>query len=166
MGRLDWNRDGREDLAISHLESPAALLTNSSLTTGTPLVIQLRGIHVDRDAIGTHVSVTSSTGKHTRQITAGDGYQASNQRQLVFGLGADTQAAAVEILWPNGTRQTFRDVPGKQEWLVREGCDQLLSLGALSVSEGRVPSTPTAMEWGESPQSSATRVSASPVHFE
>jgi hypothetical protein len=166
MGRLDWNRDGREDLAISHLESPAALLTNSSLTTGTPLVIQLRGIHVDRDAIGTHVSVTSSTGKQTRQITAGDGYQASNQRQLVFGLGADTQAAAVEILWPNGTRQTFRDVPGKQEWLVREGCDQLLSLGALSVSEGRVPSTPTAMEWGESPQSSATRVSASPVHFE
>jgi tetratricopeptide (TPR) repeat protein len=166
MGRLDWNRDGREDLAISHLESPAALLTNSSLTTGTPLVIQLRGIHVDRDTIGTHVSVTSSTGKQTRQITAGDGYQASNQRQLVFGLGADTQAAAVEILWPNGTRQTFRDVPGKQEWLVREGCDQLLSLGALSVSEGRVPSTPTAMEWGESPQSSATRVSASPVHFE
>lgn len=146
MARLDWNRDGREDVAISHLESPAALLTNTSSTTGTPVVIQLRGITVDRDAVGTHVSVTTPNGTQTRQITAGDGYQASNQRQLVFGLGADTKVVGLEIRWPNGTRQSFRDVPGNQEWLVREGCDQLVSLGAPFTTADGISPTATAMQ--------------------
>jgi tetratricopeptide (TPR) repeat protein len=170
MARLDWNGDGREDLAISHLESPAALLTNSTPATGTPLVIQLRGVSVDRDAIGTHVSLTTSAGKQTRQITAGDGYQANNQRQLVFGLGADTRAATLEILWPNGTRQVFENVPGNQQWFVCEGRDQLLSLGALAASplvasEGHTPSTRTALQRIKPTQSADTRGSSSPRPF-
>ncbi|MDX1968553.1 MAG: FG-GAP-like repeat-containing protein [Planctomycetaceae bacterium] len=129
MARLDWNRDGREDLAISHIDSPAALLTNASAGTGHALVLQLRGTVADRDAIGTQVTVAASGGSQKRQLTAGDGYQASNQRQLVFGLGNDSAARTVEIRWPSGSLQTFHDLPADREWLIIEQRASPLSIG-------------------------------------
>lgn len=124
MARLDWNRDGREDVAISHLDSPAALLTNTTTGAGHFLAVQLRGVQCDRDAIGTSVTVRAGASSRTRQLTAGDGYQASNQRQLVFGLGSSTRVEAVEIRWPGGPRQEFLDVPVDCELLFIEGADR------------------------------------------
>jgi tetratricopeptide (TPR) repeat protein len=132
MARLDWNRDGREDVAISHLESPAALVTNHSEQVGQALGIELRGVRCDRDAVGARVVVTTSQGIQTRQITAGDGYQASNQRQLIFGLGPATTAASVEVRWPTGDRQSFLQVDAGSCWLVVQGVDSLTKLYSMS----------------------------------
>ena len=51
LARLDWNRDGKEDFAVSHIKSPAALVLNRSEKTGHFLALSLRGITGDRDAI-------------------------------------------------------------------------------------------------------------------
>lgn len=120
LARLDWNRDGREDVAISHIGSPAALLTNQTSPAGHFLTLQLRGITGSRDAIGTIVRLKCNGRTLTRQLTAGDGYQASNQRQLVFGLGDSTQNAELEIRWPGGATQTFTDVAVDAEYIAVE----------------------------------------------
>ena len=73
------------------------------------------------DAIGTTVTVECQGRRWTQQLTAGDGYQASNQRQLTFGLGPSTQIDSLEIRWPSGQRQKFEDLPVDQELLFREG---------------------------------------------
>ena len=48
LARLDWNRDGREDFVVSHLDAPAALATNTSTETGHYLAVQLRGVKSSR----------------------------------------------------------------------------------------------------------------------
>jgi tetratricopeptide (TPR) repeat protein len=121
LARLDWNRDGREDAVISHMNSPAALLTNQTRGAGSFLSLRLRAVDSARDAIGTIVRARVGDRLLTRQLTAGDGYQASNQRQLVFGLGSADRVDQLTVLWPSGLEQTFADLSGGREWVLIEG---------------------------------------------
>ena len=125
MARLDWNRDGREEVVISHTGSPAALLTNETTPCGHYLTLQLRGVTSSRDAIGAICELQVGKRKLTRQLTAGDGYQASNQRQLVFGLGEATHIDKLSIRWPSGTTQTYTNVAVDTEYTAVEGREAL-----------------------------------------
>lgn len=120
LARLDWNRDGLEDVVISHLDAPVALLTNKTSRPGHHISISLRGVESDRDAIGTIVALKAGNSTLIRQLTAGDGYQASNERRLVFGLGEATRVTDLEIRWPSGIMQNFEDLPADAEYLFVE----------------------------------------------
>ena len=121
LARLDWNRDGRDDFAISHVNSSAALVTNQTITAGHFLIVQLVGVESDRDAIGSIVTVHEGSRRFVRHLTAGDGYQACNQRQLVFGLGGCDAIHELEVQWPTGKIQRFPSVPVDCAVLLIEG---------------------------------------------
>jgi tetratricopeptide (TPR) repeat protein len=121
LARLDWNRDGREDVVISHLDAPAALLTNTTEAVGHFLAVRLRGVASDRDAIGATVTVRCGAKRWVKQLTAGDGYQASNQRQLVFGLGENGMVDELEVRWPSGRVEKSAEIPADAEILLIEG---------------------------------------------
>jgi len=121
LAKLDWNRDGREDVCISHLDAPAALLTNTTSTTGNYLALKLCGVASNRDAIGAIVTVEAGERKWVQHVIGGGGYFVSNQRQLVFGLGAETTVNRLTIRWPSGTTQNFEQVPPNQEIVIVEG---------------------------------------------
>jgi hypothetical protein len=109
-------------LAVSHLDAPLALLHNQTPGAGSFLALELRGVHSNRDAIGATVTVTTSSGRsRIRQVVAGDGYQCSNHRRLVFGLGAEGAVSKVEIAWPSGVTQTMTDLGANSAWVVIEG---------------------------------------------
>ena len=120
LARLDWNGDGREDVAISHLDQPAALLTNVTKSSAHRLCVRLTGVSGSRDAVG--ATVTVRLGKRTivRQLTAGDGYLASNERLLTFGLGTADHVRELHVLWPSGTEATFANLPADAELLLIE----------------------------------------------
>ncbi len=130
LARLDWNRDGRDDFLVSHLDAPAALLTNQ--TQGGPhfLAIRLRGSVSDRDAIGATVRLTAAGKVFTRQLTAGDGYQASNQRQLIFGLADVDHVDQLLVRWPAGSQQEFAGITADREILLIEGRNKAVLLPA------------------------------------
>lgn len=128
LARIDWNRDGREDFVVSHLQSPAALVTNETAEVGHFLAISFRGISSSRDAIGAVVRISAGGRTRVGQLSAGDGYCASNQRQLVFGLGTVNRVDEVAIRWPSGREQTFAGIPADQELLVIEGCERFWPL--------------------------------------
>lgn len=121
LARLDWNRDGLEDLGATHVDAPFALLTNQTAPHGRYLSVQLRGVKSDRDAIGATVQITVAGKRHVRQLTAGDGFQASNERKLVFGLGQADRVEELTVSWPSGLDQTFHDLEADQEMLCVEG---------------------------------------------
>jgi hypothetical protein len=121
LARLDWNGDGRDDFAVSHLGEPAALMTNVSSTEGHSLSFRLRATQSARDAIGTVVTIETDRRRLVRQLTAGDGYQASNERKLVIGIGSAEQANAVRVRWPSGHSEQFDDLASGQTWLIIEG---------------------------------------------
>ena len=109
VSRLDWNRDGRDDLCVLSLDTPCALLTNTSPGSFQSLCLRLVGTQCDRDAIGTTVRVTTEQGMQTQQLVAGDGYQTCNERSLLFAVDAAT--VDVEIFWPSGTRDNYLRLP-------------------------------------------------------
>ncbi|MFG0297454.1 MAG: FG-GAP-like repeat-containing protein [Maioricimonas sp. JB045] len=120
VSRLDWNRDGRQDLCVLHLYSPVALLTNDSNDSGDYLVLDLQGMTRSRDAIGTTVHVAVGDRTWTQQLVAGDGYMTSNERRLVFGLGDIEGEATVTVDWPGDSRQTFEGLRSNRHYTLVE----------------------------------------------
>ncbi len=125
MGRslatLDWNRDGRIDFVVSLLDENVTVLTNQTADRGNWLMLRLSGTTSARDAIGTFVTVITDGEVIRRQLTGGDGYQASNERVLHFGLGPDDVVMELVIEWPSGLTQTIHNVPANGLLLVTEG---------------------------------------------
>ena len=121
LARLDWNRDGREDFVVAQLEGPAALVTNVSPNAGHYLAVRLVGTNGARDAIGATVRVTAAGRTWMKQLTAGDGYQASNQRQLVFGLGRAKRVETISVSWPGGQPQAFSGMAVDRQVALIEG---------------------------------------------
>lgn len=129
VARLDWNRDGAEEVAVSLIGEPYAVLKNVTTDRGGFLQLWLHDRVAARDATGTRVTLTRRDGVQVhRQLTAGDGYQSSNARNLVFGLGHDCQTVSLQIIWPNGDLQSFTDVAGNQQVSVVQGVDRLFSI--------------------------------------
>ncbi len=129
LARLDWNRDGLEEACIGSLDTPVALLTNRTRDHGHFVALKLvgDGSNADgtgtssRDAIGSTVRVRAGGREWQRQLTAGDGYQASNERKLTFGLGMLAVIDEIEVLWPSGRVQSFGKLNVDTEYVVVEG---------------------------------------------
>jgi tetratricopeptide (TPR) repeat protein len=139
LTRWDWNRDRREDVVISNLDHPAALLTNTTAQHGRSLSLKLRGSDSSRDAIGTTVVLHLDQRTISRQLTAGDGYQASNERRLVFGLADSVSVKRIDISWPSGKLDSYADLKADTEYLVIEGAERAFQLegpGLTNSEEG------------------------------
>lgn len=121
MARLDFNRDGLPDLVVVHFDRPAALLMNETPDPGHKLVLQLKGIRSNRDAVGALVHVTGGGRTQTVPVCGGDGYCAANERRLLVGLGRATSVERLRIEWPSGRRDQWEDLDVDGELLLVEG---------------------------------------------
>jgi hypothetical protein len=121
VATLDWNRDGLVDAALLPIAAPAALLTNRSSRAGHFVALRLHAVETARDALGTLVTVTTASGQVRRQLTAGDGYQATNERVLRFGLGQASSLSRIDIEWPSGRVQSIESAPVDALLVVIEG---------------------------------------------
>lgn len=122
VATLDWNRDGLQDLCVTHRDAPVALLTNVSQRQGNFVSVQLRGVESSRDAIGTVVELETG-GKHwIAALTGGGGFSAMNQHELVIGLGQQTKPVEkMTIHWPTGEPQVFESTAFDRRWLILQG---------------------------------------------
>ena len=120
VARIDWNRDGREDLVIGHLHDQSSLLTNTTANTGRSISLKLIGVQSSRDAIGTTVQAKIGAKTFIRQLTAGDGYHSSNQRLLTFGAAGAGQIDELIVRWPSGLIQKFENVAVPGMYCLRE----------------------------------------------
>lgn len=121
LARLDWNRDGRMDFVVSQIGDPASLMTNHSQNAGNYLNIRLHATMTSRDAIGTVVDVVMGRRTLTKQLVAGDGYMASNERLLQFGMGSNETADRIEVRWPSGNVSRVATTPANATIDVIEG---------------------------------------------
>jgi hypothetical protein len=128
LAKVDYNRDGRPDFAVIHLDAPFALLANESPTPHHFVTLSLVGRGCQRDAIGARVTIETENGTWHKQLTAGDGYQVSNERVIHAGLGQDESVHRLTIRWPHGVQQVYSNVPSDHHWLAIEGHDDLIDV--------------------------------------
>jgi hypothetical protein len=111
----DINNDGRIDVVVTCLGGPPVLLLNRESSANHWLSIALRGTRSNRDGYGARVRVNGQT----RFATSAGSYLCANDKRLHFGLGS-ADKAAVEILWPSGTKQSLEDLRSDQFLEIRE----------------------------------------------
>ena len=54
-------------------------------------------------------------------VHSGSSYCSQSELTLTFGLGSDDQASIVEVNWPSGQRDTFRNLKAGATYTVEEG---------------------------------------------
>ncbi|MFO0922062.1 MAG: ASPIC/UnbV domain-containing protein [Pirellulales bacterium] len=76
---------------------------------GDWLQLELAGTRDNRDAIGAVVTVITQHGSWVQMVHAGRGYQSHFGNVLHFGLGPNARLKHIEVRWPSGQKQIFRD---------------------------------------------------------
>jgi len=126
----DFNQDGFLDIFVGNFGVPIILYYNQSPTQGNTnhwLTITAQGgFTVNRDAIGTRFSLTTSDGiTQMREIISGQTHGGGDYKAAYFGMGENTSGTLV-VRWTDGEVDTLGTV----------GADQHLHISRLTgVSE-------------------------------
>jgi enediyne biosynthesis protein E4 len=116
-GLADFDADGRLDLVVLALGSPAELWRNeTALTSRHWIAVRLVGSRSNRDGIGARVFVDGQM----RMMTSSLGYASSSHGPLHFGLGDRREVARLEVRWPSGATQVLEHVKADQIVEVKE----------------------------------------------
>jgi hypothetical protein len=81
----------------------------------------LIGVTGERDATGTRLELAASERHWRRQLTAGDGFAACNERLVTIGLGNATQVDQLVVSWRGGRTETFSNLPVNVRLTIVEG---------------------------------------------
>ena len=125
LAGADYDNDGDIDFFVLNSGGPCVLLRNTTVDEKAPswVGLSLEGNGPSpRDAYGAQVTVTrGGGGRVVAEVQSARSYQAANDPRLVFGLGSSkAPLARVEVRWPDGLREEFRDLAsGRYHEIVR-----------------------------------------------
>jgi len=121
----DFDNDGFTDVVVANNGDLPLLLHNSGGNGNHFLNFRLVGTKSNRDAMGARIRVVAGTTSQIREIAGGGSYLSQSDLRANFGLGKAKRAEIVEIAWPSGQQQAFRNVEADKFYLIEEGKDQL-----------------------------------------
>ena len=101
----DLDRDGDLDLIVTNLNEPVQVFRNDSFE-GNRLLLSLKGPR----ALGSKVTVVTAKRRQTKTLRPATGFMSSDEPVLHFGLGEEDYVGVMEILWSDGTEQSFGDL--------------------------------------------------------
>jgi enediyne biosynthesis protein E4 len=117
----DFDNDGDEDVLVFNMNEPPSLLRNDYRGGNHWLAIRLEGTTSDRAALGAIVRVTAGGRTQARAALSQTSYYSHDDLRLHFGLGSATGAETIEVRWPSGRVDTFRDIRGGRVIAIKEG---------------------------------------------
>jgi hypothetical protein len=112
----DFDHDGDPDILVANNNGPAVLYRNDGGNRNHWLRLRLQGTKSNRDGIGAVVRV----GPQAQTVHSGSSYCSSSDLALTFGLGGETSAPTIEVIWPSGTRQKLTNVKADQHLTITE----------------------------------------------
>lgn len=120
----DFDRDGDADVAVNHLNGPAALLRNDTEPAGGWLQIELIGTRSNRSGVGAVLTIDLGQQRLVRARQAGTGYCSCGEERLLVGVGDAALVKRVSIRWPSGRQESWGDLPVKAFRQLVEGTGQ------------------------------------------
>ena len=121
VATADFDGDGRLDLAVLHLNGPAALLRNETQSAANVLQVELIGRQSDRDAIGAVLEVVVGNRKLLRLRKGSSGYLSCDEARLVIGIGQSPTVDRLLVHWPSGHRERWCSLPVNEPLRLVEG---------------------------------------------
>ncbi len=126
----DFDNDGRLDMFISNANSEPLLVRNVQPTQANWVQLQLEGTRSNREAVGTRIRVTVDGEERISFVNGGNGFASQSTRRVHFGLAESSLIDRIEVLWPNGTTQTFSGLASNRIYRIVEGEDRVTPFAA------------------------------------
>ncbi len=121
----DFDNDGNVDVIVANNGDPPLLLHSGGGTGNHFVNFKLVGTESNRDAMGARVRIHAGGSSQMREIYGGGSYLSQSDLRANFGLGKATRVETVEVSWPSGQKQTFKDVEADKFYLIEEGKNPL-----------------------------------------
>jgi len=106
----DLDNDLTADLVVTQLGAGPVVLHNDGGNKNHALRIDLKGLADNKTGLGTKVEVFSNGSWQKFEAAGGAGYLSQGPPQILAGLGKNTNADIVRMLWPTGVLQDEIDV--------------------------------------------------------
>ena len=124
----DLDNDGRIDLVSVPQNTPLVFFHNQTASAaGHAVSFLLEGTKSNRDGVGAVVTVTAGGRRRRAWRYGGGSYQSASDPRVHFGLGQD-RIEEVEVRWPSGQVDRFKNVAADRRYRLREGDKTLDSL--------------------------------------
>ena len=123
LGVWDFNRDGRVDSFVTHLDHPLSVLRNEVKGQGNWLAVELVGVESERDAIGAEIVLKGDGQTWVHQRLAGNGFECTNEGFVHFGVGKLEVLDSVEVHWPSGRVSRYEKVDVNRRVLLIESSE-------------------------------------------
>ncbi len=116
----DYDNDGDIDVLIANMNGSPVLLRNDRRDKNHWLMFKTVGHKSNRDGIGGRITVTTGDLKQIWEIKRTVSIYSGSDPRAHFGLGEASKADSVNITWPSGKTQEFKNVSADHHYLIDE----------------------------------------------
>jgi tetratricopeptide (TPR) repeat protein len=139
----DLDNDGRVDALVVAQNEPLIYLHNQT-RAGHFVVLRLEGTTSNRDAVGARVTLAAGGRRLVAQRIGGGSYQSASDPRLHFGLAGATRVETLEVRWPSGRVDRYRDLAADAAYHLREGNPRAMPLKGWREPESPIRTAPAA----------------------
>jgi hypothetical protein len=116
----DIANNGNIDIVVLNVGEPPSLLLNTNKSPNHRVLFRLVGTKSNHAAIGTRVTIHAGGMMQFDEVRGGGSYLSQNDLRLHFGLGSATKIDSIEVRWPTGKTESFKDVAADKIYTIVE----------------------------------------------
>lgn len=128
----DLDGDGRPEIVISNINAVPAVLKNTG-PRGNFVTVTLAAHQ--RSPIGARVIIETKARTQMQPVVSGGSYYSQNSFTLHFGLGTAKTIDRIIVIWPDGTRQEWKDVAANQQLTLNQEAKQATARKSAGVPQ-------------------------------
>jgi enediyne biosynthesis protein E4 len=121
----DFDNDGDADIVINNMNDDASLLRCDRTNDHHWTTILAVGTKSNRSAIGARVRCVTGNHAQIDEVRSGGSYLSQNDLRIHFGLGTARRVDLLEIRWPSGKTDVFRNLAADRIVEIHEGQSHL-----------------------------------------
>jgi hypothetical protein len=106
----DTDNDGGVDVLVNNVHDTPDLYRLRADPAHHWLLVKFQGTTSNRSAIGARVRIDAGGTVQWQEVRGGGSYFSQNDLRVHFGLGTATRVDRLEVRWPNGLVEEWRDL--------------------------------------------------------
>jgi enediyne biosynthesis protein E4 len=118
-----WN-DGRLSAVVVNRNSRPSLLVNRVTYPNHWIEIKTAGTNSNRSGIGARLAIKTASRRQIDEVRSGSSYISNSDTRVHFGLGAINKIEYLEVRWPSGLVERYRNPRVDSIVVVIEGSGQ------------------------------------------
>jgi len=116
----DLDGDGLPEIVIVNMNDVPAVLKHRGARQNW-IRVECTGTKSNVSAIGARVAIEAGGRRQVDEVRSGSSYYSQNEFALHFGLGTAKSVDRIEVRWPNGVRQEWKNLDANRTVRLVEG---------------------------------------------